>query len=501
MPSFVVPLGESGPDTCTSRTDVLPSYKRVLLSTLLQENARRTRPKPMPKHIPITVRTEGETRSFKRMSDAARVYRRRYATVRTRIRTLGWTAEQALGLAPPPTKKLPATSMAVAFTHAGETYRFESLNQAARAFGVRPQTAHKLYKKHQSFPQALGLDPVEKRYKGKGKPVSFTHKGVLHRYPSRKAAAVANSVNPGTCDSRMRLGMNIQQALGLNPRSKTSKSCAAFIYLVTHRASGQKYVGQTMLSSIQKRWDFHVSDSATADPSARGLHAAINRFGSKAFSIEELEKVSSKHEADTRERHWIRELNTKHPNGFNIYAGGGGTRDGKPIWVGGKRYPSIASAARSHNVDEALAAQRLREQKWTPEQAFGLTPPPERKNSRKPVTVPINGVDKHFPSKSAAARERGLCPKAVSARTTQGGWSIEQALDLVDPPRRKPTRTKPVVFRYKNKRYAYVSFTEAAKRHGMDRRRASARFHKLGWTYAEALGIAPRQSAMALGRS
>lgn len=456
----------------------------------------------MPKHIPIEVRTEDGLRSFDRITDAARAYGRSYATVRTRIRSLGWTAEQALDLAPRPPKKLPATSMEVEFTHDGKTYRFESLRQAARAFGVRPQTAHKrLYKQHQSLLQALGLEPVEKRYKGKSKPIRFIHKGVLHRYPSQKAAAIAHGINPGTVDSRMRLGMTIQQALGLSPRPKTSKTCVAFIYLVTHRASGQQYVGQTMLSSIRKRWGFHVCDSASADPSDKGLHAAINRFGRKAFSIKELEQVASKHDADARERHWIRELNSKHPNGFNIYAGGGGRKEGNPIWVRGKRYPSIASAARAFNVDEALATQRLREQKWTVEQALEIAPRPEQKNSPKPVTVTIDGVEKHFPSVTAAALELGLCPKAVNAKKTQNGWSIEQALGLADPPCRKPTRTKPVVFRYKNKRYAYASFTEAARQHGVDRSLAWARIHKLGWTYAEALGLAPRPSADASSSS
>ena len=81
------------------------------------------------------------------------------------------------------------------------------------------------------------------------------------------------------------------------------------IYVITHTATGRKYVGQSL-----------NVDARTASYKYSG-HAEIGRaiktHGLDAFTIEVVERVSNEQLLNERELHWIRKLNTVMPHGFN----------------------------------------------------------------------------------------------------------------------------------------------------------------------------------------
>lgn len=62
-----------------------------------------------------------------------------------------------------------------------------------------------------------------------------------------------------------------------------------YIYLITNRFNGKKYVGQTRFS-LSTRWRQHVD--AAGDGSTFAIHRAIRKYGPESFSIKEIAKCA-----------------------------------------------------------------------------------------------------------------------------------------------------------------------------------------------------------------
>jgi len=451
-------------------------------------------PPPKPPHYsckPVTVRSGTGVRHFASIKEAAAAYGVHYNVVSTRLRS-GWTKEQALGLLPPPPKKLPSNAKPIAVTHNGRQREFKSIGAAARAFNLRPQLVHKRWKTW-GWPleEALGIQPHARRFVGKSKPVRFVHKGRRYQYESILAAAVSHDVHHGTVLSRLSyLGWSIQQALGLSPPPGHSKFCYGYIYLVTHRSSGRQYVGQTLLPVLE-RWEEHVRTAIDADPNGPHFRCAIREHGRRAFRIEEIDRTDSFHDANAKERKWIKKLGSLYPAGFNLTRGGSGTNLGRPLTVRGVRYQSISEAARAHGLSPFKVASRLNQHSWTAEQALGLKTPPPRPGRPIQVEVEIKGKNHIFSSIKAASDALGKDYSIVRSRAQTSGWKIDQALDLTPPPARKPSPGRRIRFSRDGRTFEYSSLRAAATEHGVDSAVAGARINKLGWTYAQALGVAP----------
>lgn len=90
-----------------------------------------------------------------------------------------------------------------------------------------------------------------------------------------------------------------------------------YIYCITNKVNGKKYVGQT-IRTISKRFQSHL-DSRGDCP---GIKGALNKYGRESFLVEELDRAGSQEELDAKERNWILELNTLSPGGYNLEAGG-----------------------------------------------------------------------------------------------------------------------------------------------------------------------------------
>ena len=101
------------------------------------------------------------------------------------------------------------------------------------------------------------------------------------------------------------------------------------IYCITS-PSGEKYIGQAVkfLKNGKKwgylaRWREHIIDSRTKNY-CRILNEAIIKYGKDNFTVE-LIKECSIYELNYYEKHYIKELNTMFPNGYNLTSGGKGT--------------------------------------------------------------------------------------------------------------------------------------------------------------------------------
>ena len=99
---------------------------------------------------------------------------------------------------------------------------------------------------------------------------------------------------------------------------------SGIIYVITCNPTNMKYVGQATKLKYKQgkpynygamgRWSDHVASSKTRNTP---LCQAIQEYGKDAFTIKVLEE-GPLDTLDEREAHWISEINTIHPHGYNV---------------------------------------------------------------------------------------------------------------------------------------------------------------------------------------
>ena len=117
---------------------------------------------------------------------------------------------------------------------------------------------------------------------------------------------------------------------------------------------------------------------------------------------------------------------------FNRSSGGPGTSygTGEQIEINGVVFPSRRAAARAHNVSDVTVHQRLKKG-WTPEQAVGVASPPPRARP-KGRTIDCDGL--RYTSLTTFA-EAFDTPREMVKQRLKRGWTPEQAVKLVPPPK------------------------------------------------------------------
>jgi group I intron endonuclease len=92
-----------------------------------------------------------------------------------------------------------------------------------------------------------------------------------------------------------------------------------YIYLVTNRINGMKYVGQTLCNDINTRWRNHrkVAKSALG----RYLYSAYIKYGIENFKFQIICICFDK-DCNKYEEEYITKFNTLAPNGYNLRVGG-----------------------------------------------------------------------------------------------------------------------------------------------------------------------------------
>lgn len=86
------------------------------------------------------------------------------------------------------------------------------------------------------------------------------------------------------------------------------------IYLITHRETGRGYVG--LSKDIRSRWSAHRNPS-----DEQYVGRAVNKYGHAAFTFDVLEECEFANLGE-REMHWVSQLETHGPKGFNMNPGG-----------------------------------------------------------------------------------------------------------------------------------------------------------------------------------
>lgn len=156
------------------------------------------------------------------------------------------------------------------------------------------------------------------------------------------------------------------------------------IYCYTHKMNGKKYVGQT---GIKYSWTpmqaiAHRRTSGDGYTRCVLFGRALEKYGLDAFECEVLELVERQAGADAAEDKWILDLNTLHPNGYNLNRGGYGPRH--PLTCEKLRARMLAIPPEQRRAMAiARMAAKTPEQKSEAARKAWVSSGPERKESAK----------------------------------------------------------------------------------------------------------------------
>lgn len=96
------------------------------------------------------------------------------------------------------------------------------------------------------------------------------------------------------------------------------------IYAFRHKSDGKVYVGQS--KDVRKRRSQHEGKTSS---NSRRFHNALKAHGVELFEFFVLEYCDMAM-LDEREIHWISQLDSLHPNGYNLKSGGGALHEHHP---------------------------------------------------------------------------------------------------------------------------------------------------------------------------
>lgn len=112
------------------------------------------------------------------------------------------------------------------------------------------------------------------------------------------------------------------------------------IYLIRNMVNGKGYVGQTV-RSVKERLREHWSDAKSAR-TEMALHKALTKYGIDNFSVIEIASAQEGPILNELERHFIENLGTLSPSGYNISRGGKGRASGFSVSEETRQKMSVA---------------------------------------------------------------------------------------------------------------------------------------------------------------
>jgi hypothetical protein len=309
---------------------------------------------------------------------------------------------------------------------------FISRNSAARHFGIAEATvAQRMTRYGWTAEQAFGIAAP---------PVIEPNRRLTEvggeRYPNFNAACRANNVTESAVRARLKRGWSIEEAFGLKQAPKRIANNAKTVFL-----NGSTY----------------PSLSAAAEHYSQRPGAVVRRL-SVGWTLEQAFGLTPPPRRDV---------------------------GGVPITIGGIKFVSLAAACEKYGGDARLVAARIRKG-WSPEQAFGLLPQPERPSANGEE---IEVAGKVYPSRAMAAKALNLDPRIVHKRIKTYGWTLNQAFGIDPPPVHRSNHAKRVTIGDRH----FATIADACEAFGITISAVQRRIAR-GSTLEEALTLPSRKS-------
>lgn len=131
-----------------------------------------------------------------------------------------------------------------------------------------------------------------------------------------------NNSGPGGLVNPLLIGGENRSPIATGAAFSHKKSRVGIIYKVTNLVNGKIYIGKT-ITGLKQRISVHLWD-ARHKRKIYALHGAINKYGEENFKWEIMDRCLFPDMLCELEKKYIRELNCKAPNGYNLTEGGEG---------------------------------------------------------------------------------------------------------------------------------------------------------------------------------
>jgi group I intron endonuclease len=125
-----------------------------------------------------------------------------------------------------------------------------------------------------------------------------------------------------------------------------------FVYLITNKVNGKKYVGQHSGEELSTYWRHCVCAALRGSTDKPFLYNAVRKYGQENFEVQPLVQVSSKWEMDLYERGLVKALQTRKPDGYNLTDGGDGQLGRSPTEETREKISKTKKAQNRHWSEE-----------------------------------------------------------------------------------------------------------------------------------------------------
>ena len=253
------------------------------------------------------------------------------------------------------------------------------------------------------------------------------------------------------------------------------------LYCVTNLENKKQYIGQTT-KNVTARYSDHLSLSRRGGGSE--LHESIRQSGEDVFVCEHILDSILQNDLDELEKLLIEERNTKYPIGYNMTVGGSGIHmSAEPVNFQGKKWRSLREISEFYGFNYLKIYRRINRNDWTLSQALELEDPPKRPNMPfKTTAVKVEGKKIEFESFVAACRHFVINDGHARDRMTKYGWSLEEALGII--PRKRAVVNRKSLFVGDEH---FPSVRGACEAFGIRKDKFYDRKHR-GWTIEQCLG-------------
>ena len=231
------------------------------------------------------------------------------------------------------------------------------------------------------------------------------------------------------------------------------------------------------------RFRGHLSESRKPNP-ANPLHRAMAKHGADKFKITLFRKDAQSYVELMKQEIEEIERRDAFRKGYNATYGGEIPPNALQLFVNGKTYPTLTSAANAHGLDPRMVNLRVQRLGWSVERALEID-----HSIKEEKQVFVGGV--RYSSLKRAAAILGQQYKTVHARVTRYGWTPEQALGVVPPPKESKSVPKAVIV----DGMRFPSQPAAARHYGISPSLVTRRVRRSGLSLQEALTMPKTRKA------
>ena len=159
-----------------------------------------------------------------------------------------------------------------------------------------------------------------------------------------------------------------------------------YIYVITNKLNGKRYVGQTRCTDVEERWKKHKQLGKAGKGGCRALVGAMHKYGIENFTFE-IVCICFDEDMAYLEPHYIQKYGSLVPNGYNLTKGGETGRmceeTCRKMSESAKKRPPMSEETRRKMSEAHKGKPKSEAAKQKMSEAAKKKPPPSEETRRK----------------------------------------------------------------------------------------------------------------------